>query len=68
MFFLIHTITISFIQPTFVEQGVYCFLYVDEETMSQRCFFLRLTHKAESLLEEILQSAGSLISPCNTLN
>lgn len=33
MFFLIHTINISFIPPTFTEQDVDCFLYIDEETM-----------------------------------
>lgn len=59
MFFLIHTINISFIQLTFIEQDFYCFLYVHEETTSQRCFFLRLPHSAENLSEEILWSAGS---------
>ena len=68
IFFLIHTINISFIQPTFIEQDLYCFLYVRKETGSQRRLWLRLPHSAESLLEEILQLARSFIfSPCNTL-
>lgn len=61
MFFLSHTVNISFIQLTFTEQDYYCFLYIGEEPMSQRRFLLRLPHVAERLLEEILQFAGSLI-------